>query len=83
MKRYWFQEGTIEYTIIKANPTQPDVKVQVTLTSAPIPGIQPIVLKHQMRNSILQFTPDTEVTMLIGYMPSCSSIHAHIETIKN
>ena len=73
----WFQEGTIEYTIIKVNAAQPDVRVQVTLTSAPIPGIQPIVLKHQMRNSIVQFTSDTEVILLIGVVPSSSSVHMH------
>ena len=82
MMVYWFQEGTIEYTVIKADPTQPDVKVQVTLTSAPIPGTQPIVFKHQMRNSIVQFTSDTEVMHLIGFATSFSSIPMDTKTVE-
>ena len=82
MMVYWFQEGTIEYTVIKADPTQPDVKVQVTLTSAPIPGTQPIVFKHQMRNSIVQFTPGTEVMLLVVFATSFSMYSYAHQTIK-
>ncbi|XP_067930958.1 calcium-activated chloride channel regulator 4-like [Watersipora subatra] len=57
-------EQFLDYTITKEDPDT-EVSVILTVTSSPVPGIQPIVVNNRLNSNNIDFSASSE---LIGYM---------------
>ncbi|XP_067930957.1 calcium-activated chloride channel regulator 4-like [Watersipora subatra] len=57
-------EQFLDYTITKKDPDT-EVSVILTVTSSPVPGIQPIVVNNRLNSNNIEFSASSE---LIGYM---------------
>ncbi|XP_067929460.1 calcium-activated chloride channel regulator 4A-like [Watersipora subatra] len=55
--------GYIKYTITKLALSGNDVAVLVTVTSAPIPGVQPVAISYRVNNHNIQFSRNTQKEM--------------------
>ena len=58
----YFQQGPITYEITKVVDPSVKVTVGVTITSAPIPGVQPVSIITRIKEANIMFSKNTTVT---------------------
>jgi len=52
----------VSYTLTKTDTVTPlTEEIIVTVTSEPLPGVQPIIINTRMNEPEIDFTPDSEV----------------------
>ena len=63
-----FQTGAVTYDIIKTVDSRVNVQVVVTVTSAPIPGVQQIAVTSRVNANKIQFSSYTQVFLSISFV---------------
>lgn len=55
------QNKEVKYTVTKLVAQDVEVKVGLTVSSAPIPGVQPISITSRVNEDTIEFTQETQV----------------------
>ncbi|XP_067930947.1 calcium-activated chloride channel regulator 1-like [Watersipora subatra] len=76
--------GYIKYTITKTSQTGSDVAVLVTVTSAPLPGVEPIVVSYKVGENYVAFDEDTQFIGYVGVFQGFSPVlNLSVNTLMN
>ncbi|XP_067930951.1 calcium-activated chloride channel regulator 1-like [Watersipora subatra] len=66
-------DESINYTITKRNPNL-DALVTVTITSAPVPGVEALQILHKVNSRTFEFGPSTQLISYIGVFQGFSPV---------
>ncbi|XP_067929384.1 calcium-activated chloride channel regulator 1-like isoform X2 [Watersipora subatra] len=76
--------GYIKYIITKTSQTGSDVAVLVTVTSAPLPGVEPIVVSYKVSENYVEFDEDTQFIGYVGVFQGFSPVlNLSVNTLMN